>query len=213
MNQNISKILWVDDEIDLLESHIIYLTSKGYQVSKANSGEDAIDFCKNNKVDLVLLDEMMTGIDGIATLKKIKEINPDLPIIMVTKNEEEIFMEEALSEKISYYLTKPVNPSQILMACKKILDNKQISSDRLIKDFLSFIQKLQQINYNDLFFEDWKKIYNNLCEWSIKIDDMNNIDFRNLLDDEKEIINKNFSKYVVLKMLTPLFLSNSLGAS
>ena len=142
MNQNINKILWVDDEIDLLESHIIYLTEKGYLVSTANSGEDAILFCDNNKVDVVLLDEMMTGIDGITTLKKIKENNPDLPIIMVTKNEEECFMEEALGEKISYYLTKPVNPSQILMACKKVLDNKQISTDRLIRDFLEFIKNI-----------------------------------------------------------------------
>ena len=139
--QNNKKILWIDDEIDLLESHIIYLTDKGYLVETSNSGEDAIDYCSKNAVDLVLLDEMMTGIDGIETLKRLKDMNPDLPVIMVTKNEEESIMEEALSEKISYYLTKPVNPSQILMACKKVLDTKQISSNKLIKDFLDFIKK------------------------------------------------------------------------
>ena len=193
-----NKILWVDDEIDLLESHIIYLTEKGYLVSTANSGEDAILFCDNNKVDVVLLDEMMTGIDGITTLKKIKENNPDLPIIMVTKNEEECFMEEALGEKISYYLTKPVNPSQILMACKKVLDNKQISTDRLIKDFLDFIKNIQGIDYSNITFIEWKNIYNDICNWSIKIDEINNVNFKNILDDEKDVLNKNFSKYILI---------------
>ena len=195
MNNN-NKILWVDDEIDLLESHIIYLTGKGYSVEKVNSGEDAIDYCKNNHVDLVLLDEMMTGIDGISTLRKIKDINEDIPVIMVTKNEEECLMEEALAEQISYYLTKPVNPSQILMACKKVLDNKQISSDKLIKDFLNFIKDIQLINYNNLDVDEWKELFHKLCEWSIKIDEINNIDFKKILDDEKEIINNNFSKYI-----------------
>ncbi len=195
MNNN-NKILWVDDEIDLLESHIIYLTEKGYSVSKVNSGEDAIEFCKNNHVDLILLDEMMTGIDGITTLKEIKDINKDIPIIMVTKNEEECFMEEALSEKISYYLTKPVNPSQILMACKKVLDTKQISSDKLIKDFLDFIKKIQTKNYNNLDIHEWKILFHELCDWSLKIDEINNVDFKKILEDEKEIINNNFSKYI-----------------
>jgi len=106
-------ILWVDDEIELLESHIIYLTDKGYNILKANSGEDAIELCKKSSIDLILLDEMMPGIDGIATLKIIKNDYPDIPVIMVTKNEEEDFMEEAIAEKISYYLTKPVNPLNI----------------------------------------------------------------------------------------------------
>ena len=195
MNNN-SKILWVDDEIDLLESHIIYLEEKGYSVSKVNSGEDAIEFCKNNHVDLILLDEMMTGIDGMTTLKEIKDINQDIPVIMVTKNEEECLMEEALSEKISYYLTKPVNPSQILMACKKVLDTKQISSDKLIKDFLDFIKKIQTKNYNNLDINDWKTLFHELCEWSLKIDEINNVDFKKILADEKDIINNNFSKYI-----------------
>ena len=106
---NNHKILWADDEIDLLESHIIYLKNKGYNVISVNSGEDAIERCKNEHLDLVLLDEMMTGLDGIATLRIIKEDNPDLPIIMVTKNEEEWLMDKAISEKITDYLIKPVN--------------------------------------------------------------------------------------------------------
>ena len=193
--QNNKKILWIDDEIDLLESHIIYLTDKGYLVETSNSGEDAIDYCSKNAVDLVLLDEMMTGIDGIETLKRLKDMNPDLPVIMVTKNEEESIMEEALSEKISYYLTKPVNPSQILSACKKILDDSKISNDTLIKKFLDFIRSLQNSNYDNFDYSDWEKIHNKLCDWSIKLDDINNIDFKNIFDDEKEILNNNFYKY------------------
>jgi len=191
-----NKILWIDDEIDLLESHIIYLSDKGYSVETSNSGEDAVVYCSNNTVDLVLLDEMMTGIDGIETLKRLKEINSDLPIIMVTKNEEESIMEEALSEKISYYLTKPVNPSQILSACKKILDDKQITNDTLIKKFLDFIRILQNSDYDKFDFIDWERINNELCEWSIKLDDVNNVDLKNILIDEKEVLNNNFYKYI-----------------
>ena len=192
-----NKILWIDDEIDLLESHIIYLSEKGYSVVTCNSGEDAIVYCNNNKVDLILLDEMMTGIDGIETLKRLKDINSELPIIMVTKNEEESIMEEALSEKISYYLTKPVNPSQILIACKKVLDDKKIISDSLIKKFLDFIRNIQNSNYDNFNHSDWEKINNDICEWSIKLDDLNNVDFKNILNDERDLINKNFSKYIL----------------
>ena len=124
MENNKKHILWADDEINLLKPHIIFLEEKGYKVSPVNSGEDAIDLCSKTGVDILLVDEMMTGLDGISTIKIIKEKFPDIPIIMVTKNEEEWLMEEAIAEHISDYLTKPVNPSQILIACKKVLDNK-----------------------------------------------------------------------------------------
>ena len=111
------QILWADDEINMLKSHIIYLQDKGYDVIPVNSGEDAIEYCNKNNVDVLLLDEMMTGLDGLTTLKKIKKYHPTLPVIMITKNEEEWLMEEAIAAQISQYLTKPVNPSQILIAC------------------------------------------------------------------------------------------------
>ena len=190
-------ILWIDDEIDLLESHIIYLTDKGYSVVTSNSGEDAILYCNENVVDLVLLDEMMTGIDGIETLKRLKVANPNLPIIMVTRNEEEDLIEEALSEKISYYLTKPVNPSQILIACKKVLDNKQIIEDAQIKKFLDYTRYLQNIDCNSLDYKGWAEEFQTICDWSLIIDNFNNIDFKNILESEKEVLNNNFSKYIV----------------
>ena len=190
-------ILWVDDEIELLESHIIYLSEKGYSVLKANSGEDAIEICKKSNIDLILLDEMMPGIDGIATLKIIKSEYPDLPVIMVTKNEEEDFMEEALGEQISYYLTKPVNPSQILMACKKILENSKIENDKLISDFLKYVNKVQNYNFDKLDYDDWKKIYTDFSNWSLKVEEINNLSFIEILNDQKKLLNKKFNHYIV----------------
>ena len=128
-------ILWADDEIDFLKSHILFLEEKGYIVHPVNSGEDAFDNFKKNKIDIVLLDEMMTGMDGIETLKKIKSIQPDIPIIMITKNEEEWLMEEAIASQISNYLIKPVNPTQIFMACKNALEKAVIRTDHISKDF------------------------------------------------------------------------------
>ena len=190
-------ILWVDDEIELLESHIIYLSEKGYNVLKANSGEDAVEICKKSNIDLILLDEMMPGIDGIATLKIIKSEYPDLPVIMVTKNEEEDFMEEALGEQISYYLTKPVNPSQILMACKKILENSKIENDKLISDFLKYVNKVQNYNFDKLDYDDWKKIYTDFSNWSLKVEEINNLSFIEILNDQKKLLNKKFNNYIV----------------
>ena len=114
-------ILWADDEIEMLKPHILYLENKGYEVTPVKTGEDAIHFCDEQNVDLLLLDEMMTGLDGLTTLKLIKEKHSTLPVIMITKNEEEWLMDEAIAAQITNYLTKPVNPSQILIACKNVL--------------------------------------------------------------------------------------------
>ena len=192
-----NNILWVDDEIELLESHIIYLKDKNYNVLTANSGEDAIELCKESKIDLILLDEMMTGIDGIATLKIIKNDYPDIPVIMVTKNEEEDFMEEAIAEKISYYLTKPVNPSQILMACKKLLENSKIENNKLIKDFLEYVNEVQNYNFDEMDYNNWKKIYTEFSNWSLKIEEINNLSFIEILNDQKKLLNKKFTNYVI----------------
>ena len=127
------KILWVDDEIDLLRPHLRLLEQKGYQVDTAANGEDAVEMVKIKGYDLVFLDEMMPGMGGLQTLSAMKNISPTLPVVMVTKSETESLMEEAIGSKITDYLVKPVNPSQILMACKKILEAKKISSARRSK--------------------------------------------------------------------------------
>ena len=194
MNNN--KILWVDDEIDLLKSHILFLESKGYNIIPANSGEDAIEICDNESVDLILLDEMMTGMDGIETLKIIKEKHPHLPVIMVTKNEEEWLMEEAISEKISNYLIKPVNPNQILIACKNILDNQKISEEKDIKDFLSYYNVLSNLDFLNLSYNEWLDIYDKLCLWIIKLESFDSNNFSDMLYEQKNILNKQFITFI-----------------
>ena len=194
-------ILWADDEIDLLKSHIIFLQEKGYNVIAVNSGEDAIEKCKTTRVDLLFLDEMMTGLDGISTLKIIKKDNPNLPVVMVTKNEEEWLMEEAIAEQITNYLIKPVNPNQILMACKNIFDNKKISEDKNIRDFLSYYNSILEINFNELDYSNWINIYDHLCEWFIKLEKMDNSNFIEMLNEQKVILNSQFSNFVKLNYL------------
>ncbi len=119
------KILWADDEIDHLKSHILFLEERGYSVTPVTNAEDAISLIKKDRFDLVLLDEMMTGMDGLEALSALREINPSLPVIMITKSEEEDLMEEAIGGNIEDYLTKPVNPSQILSSCKRILEKRE----------------------------------------------------------------------------------------
>ena len=121
-------ILWADDEIDLLKPHILFLQDKGYKVISTTNGSDALDILKTEKVDVVFLDENMPGLSGLETLQEIKKNNTDLPIVLITKNEEEYLMEDAIGSKIADYLIKPVNPKQILLTLKKILDNKRLVS-------------------------------------------------------------------------------------
>ena len=190
------QILWVDDEINLLKSHIIYLEGKGYSVISANSGEDAIKICGQENIDLVLLDEMMTGLDGITTLRILKEKHPNLPVIMVTKNEEEWLMDEAISEKITNYLIKPVNPNQILIACKKVLDDDKISNEKMIKDFLKYYNEIQNLNTKTLNYKNWKEIYNDLCNWIIKLENFDDHNFSNMLSEQKSILNNQFTLFI-----------------
>lgn len=127
---NKPKILWADDEIDLLKPHILFLESKGYDMHTVSSGRDAIEAVKSQEFDLVFLDENMPGINGLEALAQIKQLKPNLPIIMITKNEEEHIMEEAIGAKIADYLIKPVHPNQILLALKKNLDERRLVSEK-----------------------------------------------------------------------------------
>ncbi|MCK4386264.1 MAG: response regulator, partial [candidate division Zixibacteria bacterium] len=143
MKEEIKNILWVDDEIDQLESQIIFLEGRGYKVTQASNGDDAVALVENQIFDLVLLDEMMPGKDGLTTLEEIKEKRPHLPVIMVTKSEEEDLMDQAIGKKIDDYLTKPVNPSQILSAAKKILESKKIRIEGMAKDYAQASGKIR----------------------------------------------------------------------
>ena len=141
---NRGKILWVDDEIELLRSHIMFLEEKGYEVTPVTNADDAIALITQRHFDLVLLDEMMSGKDGLAALAEIKDFNPSLPVVMITKNEEESLMEEAIGGKIDDYLTKPINPSQILSTCKKFLERYKIGEERISRDYAMEFNQITQ---------------------------------------------------------------------
>ena len=192
---NMRNIVWADDEIDQLKPHIIFLEKKGYNVIPVNSGEDAIEICKKESIDLLLLDEMMTGLDGLSTISILQKSSPDIPIIMITKNEEEWLMEEAIGSHIANYLTKPVNPSQVLIACKNVLDNKKIITDKTLKDFIKYFNELSNAEVHSM--DDWYNLYNNLCNWEIRLDDINDKNILNMFISQKEILNQKFNKYIL----------------
>jgi CheY-like chemotaxis protein len=190
------KILWVDDEIELLRSHIIFLSEKGYEVDTVTNGEDAISSVKENLYDLIFLDEMMAGMGGLETLAQIKSINNSIPVVMITKSEEESLMNEAIGGKISDYLTKPVNPSQVLLVCKKILEGKKISGQYAAKDYLQDFNQITQALSSDLDFSEWINIYQKLVNWSIELDLHREIGLEQSLNDQFKEANKEFSKFV-----------------
>jgi len=190
------KILWVDDEIELLRSHIIFLSEKGFDVDTVTNGEDAISSVKDNAYDLIFLDEMMAGMGGLETLGQIKDIDPNIPVVMITKNEEETLMNEAIGGKINDYLTKPVNPSQVLLVCKKILEGKKISGEYAAKDYLQDFNQISMALMNQLDYDEWKDIYLKLVNWDVELDTHVGIGLRQTLNDQKRDANKEFSKFV-----------------
>jgi CheY-like chemotaxis protein len=189
-------LLWVDDEIDLLRSHIIFLSEKGYEVDTAMNGADAISAVKEKTYDLIFLDEMMAGMGGLETLAQIKEMNPNIPVVMITKSEEETLMDDAIGGKISDYLTKPVNPSQVLLVCKKILEGKKISGQYAAKDYLQDFNQISQALTGSMDFAEWIEIYLKIVNWDIELDLYSEMGLRQTLNDQKKEANKEFSKFV-----------------
>ena len=188
-------LLWVDDEIEMLRAHIIFLEKKGYDVTTVNNGNDAIEECRKRNFDLVLLDEMMPGITGLETLQQIKVISPSTPIVMVTKSEEENIMDQAIGQKIADYLIKPVNPSQILLALKKNIHKKQIVTEvtqtGYRKEFQDIAMRIMDCNTLD----DWKDIYRRLVRWELELSSADS-DMTEMLQMQKEEANNSFAKFV-----------------
>lgn len=196
-----SKILWVDDEIELLRSHIFFLTEKGYEVETVTNGDDAISEVKENMYDLIFLDEMMAGKGGLQTLSEIKEVRPNIPVVMITKSEEESLMHDAIGGKISDYLIKPVHPSQVLMVCKKILEGKKISGEYVAKDYLQDFNEISRIVMMGPTYEEWIDIYLKLVNWELELDIHPEVGLRQTLIDQKRECNQEFSKFVEKKYL------------
>lgn len=189
------KILWVDDEIDLLKPYTLYLKNKGYEVDTATNGQDAIEFCEKEIYDIVFLDENMPGLSGLETLSKIKEVRPNIPIVMITKSEEENIMDMAIGNKIADYLIKPVNPSQILMTLKKHIHKRDIINTQTTTSYRQeFMQIGSQLN-NTVTFEDWYDLYKKLVYWDFKLTETDN-ELRDLLQSQKSEANAFFAKYI-----------------
>jgi CheY-like chemotaxis protein len=190
-------ILWADDEIDLLKPHILFLKAKGYDITPVNSGADALEKVEQEKYDLVLLDEMMPGMTGLETLAQIKQIRPLLPVVMVTKSEEEHLMEEAIGSKIADYLIKPINPNQLLLSLKKNLDNKRLVTEHTN---LSYQQDFRNISmqYNDrMDHAEWAEVYKKLIFWELELDQSQDKSMSEILAMQKSEANANFCKFIV----------------
>lgn len=188
-------LLWVDDEIELLKAHIIFLEKKGYEVVTVSNGPDAIEQCRQQTFDLVLLDEQMPGLSGLETLQQIKEIQPATPVVMVTKSEEENIMDQAIGSKIADYLIKPVNPSQILLALKKNIHQKEIVTEVAQT---SYQQQYQQIaiQIGDCrSFDDWKEVYKKLVRWELELSSADS-SMMEMLRMQKEEANNGFGKFI-----------------
>ena len=199
MSQFKRRILWVDDEIEMLTAHVRLLEQKGYVVETATNGDDAIQLVMEKGYDLVFLDEMMPCKGGLQTLAEIKDAEPNLPVIMVTKNEAESLMEEAIGGKITDYLTKPVNPSQILMAVKKILESKKITGEAMSRDYAKELQNIAISLMNPLDEQEWIDLYIRLTNWDMELDGHPELGLRQTVLDQKRECNVEFSKFVERK--------------
>ncbi len=197
------KILWADDEIDLLKPQLFFLEKKGYNVITVSNGHDAIEeFEKAGDVDIIFLDESMPGLSGLETLQRLKALKPSLPIVMITKNEAERIMEEALGSQIDDYLIKPVNPNQILLTLKRIVDNKRLVREKTSSDYqVEFRNIMVEIN-SGLDVNQWVDAYKRIVNWEIKIDTSRSEEMIDILSMQKQEANSEFSKFVARHYLT-----------
>jgi DNA-binding NtrC family response regulator len=179
------KVLWVDDEIDLLKPHIMFLEKRNYHVTKAQSGSEAIEEIKNTAFDIVFLDENMPGLTGLETLAEIKEINASLPVVMITKSEEEYIMEEAIGSKIADYLIKPVNPNQILLSLKKNLDHSRLISEKTTSNYQQEFRKIAMDLSMVNSFEQWAEMYQKLVYWELELENIEDTGMFEILESQK----------------------------
>ena len=189
------KILWADDEIDLLKPHILFLKKKGYDVTTVNNGADALDKVGEEPFDLIILDENMPGISGLETLSRIKQIQPDVPVIMITKSEEENIMNQAIGNKIADYLIKPVNPNQILMSLKKNLHSGALVSQKATSDYQQEFRSIADLTNNSSNIEDWYELYRKLVFWEMELS-RTETNMDELLLMQKNEANSAFCKFV-----------------
>ncbi len=193
---NTINILWVDDEIDLLKPHILFLEKKNYNVTTCNSGTEAIEILDETKFDIVFLDENMPGLTGLETLNEIKEKQDTLPVVMITKSEEEYIMEEAIGNKIADYLIKPVNPNQILLSLKKNLDHSRLVSEKTTSNYQQEFRKIAMDLSMVNSYEEWVALYQKLIYWEIQLEDIEDAGMFEILESQKNEANLQFGKFI-----------------
>ena len=193
---SLGKILWVDDEMESLRSQIMFLENKGYEVQSISNGYDALDYVKDNEVDVVLLDESMPGITGLETLQKIKELKNHVPIVLITKNETENLMDEAIGSQISDYLIKPVNPNQVWLSLKKILDNRRLVAERTTTAYQQQFRNLFIELNNNPDYNQWMEIYKKLVFWELEMKKSDSPEMLEVFQSQKNEANTEFFKFI-----------------
>lgn len=189
-------ILWADDEIDLLKPHVLFLENKGYQVLTATDGTGALDLLDSNTVDIVFLDENMPGLTGLETLEQLKSKFPSIPVVMITKSEEESIMEEAIGSQISDYLIKPVNPNQILLSVKKNLDHRRLVSEKTTSDYQQNFRQIGMRLQDRLDHKEWSTLYKEMIHWEMALDESQDDGMREVVNMQKQEANSQFAKYI-----------------
>src|SRR4051794_7119914 len=192
----IAKILWADDEIENLQSQRLFLESKGYEVQTFTNGFEAIDYVRDNAVDVVLLDESMPGITGLETLAKIKEVNPTVPIVMITKNETENLMDDAIGSQITDYLIKPVNPNQVLLSLKKIIDNRRLVAEKTTQQYQQQFRNLFMALNSNPDYNEWMDIYKKLIYWELEMEKSDSPEMQEVFQTQKQEANTEFYKFI-----------------
>jgi len=192
----LAKILWVDDEIESLQSQKIFLENKGYEVQTLTNGFDAIDYVKANAVDVVLIDESMPGITGLETLAKIKEVNAQIPVVLITKNETENLMDEAIGSQISDYLIKPVNPNQVWLSLKKIIDNRRLVAEKTTTAYQQQFRNLFMALNSNPTYNEWMGIYKELVYWELSLQKSDSPEMQEILQSQKSEANTEFFKFI-----------------
>ena len=188
-------LLWVDDEVEQLKAHLLFLEKKGYEVVTVSNGTDAIDQCRERNFDMVLLDEQMPGLSGLETLQRIKELQPSLPVVMVTKSEEENIMEQAIGQKIADYLIKPVNPNQILLALKKNIHRREIETEVTQSQYQQNFQQIAMQIMDCREWKDWADVYRRLVHWELELSSTDS-NMTEMLAMQKEEANSGFAKFI-----------------
>ncbi len=190
------KILWTDDEVEALKPHIFFLEEKGYEIDTCSNGNDTIDLVRQNLYDLIFLDENMPGLSGIETLRLIRELKPDIPVVMITKSEEEEIMEAAIGSAIAYYLIKPVKPKQVLLAIKKILDQKRLVTENTNTGYRQEFSRIGNMISTASTCDDWAELYRKLIFWESELEKSADQGMWDILRTQENEANNSFSRFV-----------------